>query len=83
MITQKLLTIKKPRGFHLITSEVLKVIDTMPQSGLLNIFCQHTSAGLTINENCDPSVRQDFETVFNMTLTIFIQLKALMICLLI
>ncbi len=65
MITQKLLTIKKPRGFHLITSEVLKVIDTMPQSGLLNIFCQHTSAGLTINENCDPSVRQDFETVFN------------------
>ena len=65
MITQKLLTIKKPRGFHLITSEVLKAIDTMPQSGLLNIFCQHTSAGLTINENCDPSVRQDFETVFN------------------
>lgn len=65
MITQKLLTIKKPRGFHLITSEVLKAIDTIPQSGLLNIFCQHTSAGLTINENCDPSVRQDFETVFN------------------
>lgn len=65
MITQKILTIKKPRGFHLITAEVLKVLDTMPQSGLLNIFCQHTSAGLTINENCDPSVRQDFETVFN------------------
>ncbi len=65
MITQKLLTIKKPRGFHLITAEVLKTIDALPQKGLLNIFCQHTSAGLTINENCDPSVRQDFETVFN------------------
>ncbi len=65
MITQKILTIKKPRGFHLITAEVLKDLDAMPQSGLLNIFCQHTSAGLTINENCDPSVRQDFETVFN------------------
>lgn len=65
MITQKLLTIKKPRGYHLFTKEILTTCGTLPKTGLLNIFCQHTSAGLTINENCDPSVRQDFETIFN------------------
>jgi len=53
------------RGFHLITDKILKEIDRLPQTGLLNIFIKHTSAGLTINENADPSVRRDFETVFN------------------
>ena len=37
----------------------------LPKTGLLNIFLQHTSAGLTINENADPSVRADFKTFFN------------------
>jgi len=55
------------RGFHLITS---KVIDAMPeigrvQIGLLHVFLQHTSASLTINENADPDVRVDLESLVN------------------
>ncbi len=53
------------RGYHLITREVLHAIPDLPQTGLLNVFIQHTSAGLTINENADPSVRVDFESFFN------------------
>lgn len=37
----------------------------LPEKGLVNFFIQHTSAGLTINENADPSVRTDFETIMN------------------
>ena len=37
----------------------------MPEKGLLHVFIQHTSAGLSINENADPSVRVDFEQIFN------------------
>lgn len=37
----------------------------MPEQGMLNVFIKHTSAGLTINENADPSVRNDFETFLN------------------
>jgi secondary thiamine-phosphate synthase enzyme len=55
----------RSRGFHLITSEILSQLDTLPESGILNIFIKHTSAGLTINENADPSVRKDFEQIFN------------------
>lgn len=65
MIRQFNLNISKPRGFHLITSDITRQVGSFPKSGLLNIFCRHTSAGLTINENCDSSVRDDFETVFN------------------
>lgn len=54
-----------PRGFHLITSEILSQLPELPQAGLLNVFIQHTSAGLCINENADPSVRVDFEQIFN------------------
>ncbi len=53
------------RGYHLITSHVLKAIGELPQTGILNVFIKHTSAGLTINENADPSVRDDFETFMN------------------
>jgi secondary thiamine-phosphate synthase enzyme len=53
------------RGFHIITEHIVAVIGDLPQYGLLHIFIKHTSAGLTINENADPSVRVDFETVFN------------------
>src|SRR5205085_12314855 len=52
-------------GFHLITDNILKEIKTLPEKGLLHVFILHTSAGLTINENADPSVRTDFETIFN------------------
>lgn len=52
------------RGFHLITDEVISSIQEWPEQGMMNVFIQHTSAGLTINENADPTVRQDFETSF-------------------
>ena len=52
----------KPRGFHLITSEVLSQVDLTPlRIGLLHLFIQHTSASLTLNENASPDVRSDFE----------------------
>lgn len=54
-----------PRGFHLITDEVLRDFKDLPSRGLFHLFIKHTSAGLTINENADPSVRVDFESVFN------------------
>lgn len=59
----------KPRGFHLITREVLAEIPEIKEikAGIAHVFIQHTSAGLTINENADPTVREDFETFFNRT----------------
>lgn len=53
------------RGYHLITSYLTANIKNLPEKGLLNVFIQHTSAGLTINENADPSVRDDFELAMN------------------
>jgi len=53
------------RGFHLITHLIEDLLPALPEKGILNLFLQHTSAGLTINENADPTVRTDFETVFN------------------
>ncbi|MDQ2075488.1 secondary thiamine-phosphate synthase enzyme YjbQ [Marinimicrobium sp. ABcell2] len=57
----------KSRGFHLITSEVVKGLPDFEKMrcGLLHLFIQHTSASLTINENADPTVRQDLESHFN------------------
>jgi secondary thiamine-phosphate synthase enzyme len=55
----------KSRGFHLITNEVLQQIGKLPQQGILQLFIKHTSAGLTINENADPDVRIDFESIMN------------------
>jgi secondary thiamine-phosphate synthase enzyme len=54
-----------PRGFHLITHIIEDNLPPLPEKGLIHIFIQHTSAGLTINENADPTVRTDFETSFN------------------
>ncbi|MCK4360148.1 MAG: secondary thiamine-phosphate synthase enzyme YjbQ [Bacteroidales bacterium] len=53
------------RGYHLITNLIENNLPELPDKGIVNIFVQHTSAGLTINENADSSVRVDFETVFN------------------
>ncbi|MEZ5197844.1 MAG: secondary thiamine-phosphate synthase enzyme YjbQ [Bacteroidales bacterium] len=53
------------RGFHLITRLIEKQLPDLPQTGMINLFIQHTSAGLTLNENADPTVRTDFESVFN------------------
>ncbi|KAJ3030973.1 UNVERIFIED_CONTAM: hypothetical protein HDU68_007173 [Siphonaria sp. JEL0065] len=58
----------KPRGCHLITSEVLNHISEDLQKvniGICHVFIQHTSASLTLNENADPSVRVDMETTLN------------------
>lgn len=54
------------RGYHLITDLVVNAITTWPEQGLLHVFIKHTSAALCINENADPTVRTDFEKVFNM-----------------
>ena len=64
MIFQKEIVLPQfSRGFHLITNYVL---DELPQkSGMVHVFIKHTSASLTINENADPTVRDDFETHFN------------------
>ncbi|MEO2070281.1 MAG: secondary thiamine-phosphate synthase enzyme YjbQ [Zunongwangia sp.] len=65
---QKQIALKpKSRGFHLVTSEIE---DQFPeigeiQQGILQVFIKHTSAGLTINENADPTVRDDFESHIN------------------
>ncbi|MFB6306543.1 MAG: secondary thiamine-phosphate synthase enzyme YjbQ [Flavobacteriales bacterium] len=66
MIEQQEISIpSKKRGFHLITDEILNYLPSLPEKGLLNIFIKHTSAGLTINENADPSVRTDMNSSFN------------------
>ena len=59
----------KKRGFHLITNEVLRALPELAniKAGLCQVFIQHTSASLTINENADPTVRKDFETFFKFT----------------
>jgi secondary thiamine-phosphate synthase enzyme len=63
MVTQKLITLPPmPRGFHLITRTLLDALDELPAAGLMHVLIQHTSAGLTLNENADPSVRHDFES---------------------
>lgn len=55
------------RGFHLITSTITRSLPEIKdiRAGQLHVFIKHTSAGLTINENADPTVRQDFESHFN------------------
>jgi secondary thiamine-phosphate synthase enzyme len=53
------------RGYHLITQLVAEQLTTLPQQGIFHLFIQHTSAALTINENADPDVRTDFESIFN------------------
>jgi secondary thiamine-phosphate synthase enzyme len=56
-----------PRGFHLITDRLSRELPELRriQAGILHVFIRHTSAGLTLNENADPTVRQDFESHFN------------------
>ncbi|MFK8113536.1 MAG: secondary thiamine-phosphate synthase enzyme YjbQ [Rubripirellula sp.] len=55
------------RGFHLITRPILEAVPEIKslQIGWMQVFIQHTSASLTINENADPDVRVDFETAMN------------------
>ena len=56
----------KARGFHLITSEVLRQLPhPLPDMGVLHLFVKHTSCALSINENADPDVRRDMEQIMN------------------
>lgn len=67
IVQQRLQLKERRRGFHLITNEVLQALPQLREInvGMCQVFIQHTSASLTINENADPTVRQDFETYFN------------------
>ncbi|HEY9135850.1 MAG TPA: secondary thiamine-phosphate synthase enzyme YjbQ [Pseudomonadales bacterium] len=58
-----------PRGFHLVTNEILLQVPELKnfKMGIMNILIKHTSASLSINENADPTVRQDFENFFTRT----------------
>lgn len=65
---QKELTLKpRPRGFHLITADLLNELPEIRRigAGLLHVFLLHTSASLAINENASPDVRSDLERHFN------------------
>ncbi len=57
----------RPRGFYLVTDEVLCELPELRnfKIGMMNVFLMHTSASLTLNENADLTVRQDFESYFN------------------
>lgn len=66
MIQQYTFALKpKKRGFHLATVEIMSHIKSLPKTGIVHLFVQHTSCGITINENADPAVRIDFETITN------------------
>lgn len=56
-----------PRGFHIITHQIVASASQLGKinSGMLQVFIKHTSASLTINENADPTVRDDFESHLN------------------
>jgi len=66
MIQQKEIRLPEfKRGFHLITDLIMRELPDLPDKGLLHILIKHTSAGITINENADPSVRSDFNAFMN------------------
>jgi secondary thiamine-phosphate synthase enzyme len=66
MVFQKEVTLPAfRRGYHLITRFISEQLPELPETGLLNILVKHTSAGITINENADPTVRSDFERFMN------------------
>ncbi|HEX8977878.1 MAG TPA: secondary thiamine-phosphate synthase enzyme YjbQ [Solirubrobacteraceae bacterium] len=68
MWLQRQITLEpRPRGFHLITEEVLRELPELRELrvGLLHLLIRHTSASLALNENASPDVRRDFERWFN------------------
>lgn len=69
IIQKEILLKARPRGFHLITKEILDNLKELSEikKGVANIFIKHTSASVSINENADPTVRQDMETYFNVS----------------
>ncbi|MCH8567288.1 MAG: secondary thiamine-phosphate synthase enzyme YjbQ [Balneolales bacterium] len=69
IIQKEFQLIRKQRGFHIITDEILNHLPEVQnvRLGTLHVFVKHTSASLTINENADPTVREDFESFFKRT----------------
>lgn len=66
MIQQKEITLPRMRrGYHLITGFIEDNLPELPEAGLLHLLVKHTSAGITLNENADPTVRTDFESFIN------------------
>ena len=68
MWTQREIVLEpRPRGFHLITAEIVGALPELGELrvGLCNLLLQHTSAGLTLNENASPDVRRDMRTWFD------------------
>ena len=66
MIQQTEFTLRPmPRGFHVITGEVMSNLPPLPEIGLLNLFVRHTSCALCICENADPDVRTDLESIYD------------------
>ena len=66
-LQKKIQLVPRPRGFHLITSEILRGFSELEQVkiGWLQVFIQHTSASLSINENADPDVLRDMKMALN------------------
>lgn len=66
-IQQTVTLASRPRGFHVVTDEVLDAVADIRhlRVGVMQVFIQHTSAALSLNENADPDVRRDLETAFN------------------
>jgi secondary thiamine-phosphate synthase enzyme len=66
MILQKEVTLPMlGSGFFLITDKIIELAGELPKTGIMNLHLKHTSAGITMNENADPSVRYDFKTFFS------------------
>lgn len=67
MFQKELILKSQKRGFHLVHHEIISQLDNLKsiRAGMLNLFIQHTSASLAINENADPTVRTDLEAFFN------------------
>lgn len=66
MIQQKTITLPAiKRGFHLITELIKNELGNLPETGIVNLLIQHTSAAITLNENADPDVRYDLDRFMN------------------
>jgi secondary thiamine-phosphate synthase enzyme len=66
-IQRKLTLHARPRGFHLVTGEIVEAVPELGEVlvGMAHVFIRHTSASLTLNENASPDVRRDFESWFD------------------
>jgi secondary thiamine-phosphate synthase enzyme len=66
-LQREILLDPRPRGFHLVTRDVLGALPELGEVsvGLLHVLIRHTSASLTLNENASPDVRRDFESWFD------------------